>query len=307
NRPNAYTTSYTAEDISDYLFLNPNTVVVQRINNSDEAHAEDSGYNRRVLDNNELADSTVFVSSFIKGLIISHGFNNDKPHVIIHTGADEDIFNSSGRAIWRPGEKMKIVTHHWSSNTMKGIDVYERLDLLLGEKRFGKYFEFAYVGNLPLGFEFRNTRVVSLLHGQELANNLKEHHAYITGARYEAGGNHYIEAMRCGLPVLYLGSGSTGEYCSRYGGVEFNPVNFEEKLLEFRRVYPELREKVLQCPFSAIWMAVQYEEIFTRLVAWRREYPRPKPGTAKVIHHYAYSYGKKINSLRRALFQKLAT
>ncbi len=306
SKPNVQTTSYPPESVSDYLFSNPNTVVVQRVNTCNEQRAADLGLNQAVLAVNRLADYTVFVSNFIKELYLGQGLDQTKPHGVILTGADETHFNPSGSAEWNSDGKLKIATHHWSSNYMKGFDTYERLDLLLDKQPFKDFFEFTYIGNIPLGFKFKNTRVLPPLSGHELAGRLKENHIYITGARHEPGGNHYIEAMRCGLPVLYLASGSSAEYCAPCGGIEFTPVDFEERLLEIRARYAELRERVLECPYTAAWMAAQYEEMFEKLVARRRADPAPKPGAGKTLICHARSIGRKLNALRRSLFSKLS-
>ena len=288
------TTSYTIEEISEYTKLNPNTIVVQRINTCDEQRGRDLGINRALLDANRLADYTVFVSSFIQELYKKHGMDMSKPYGIILNSADEEIFNPMGSAEWDGKEKLKIVTHHWSTNYMKGFDIYERLDQLLDISPFKDLFEFTYIGNIPLGVDFKNTQVIPPLYGPELASAIKQHHIYLTAARHEPGGNHYVEAMQCGLPVLFLRSGSLPEYCAPYG-VEFTLVNFEEKLLEIREKYKELRQRVLKCPYSATRMTSQYEDLFKKLVIERRKNPRPAPSwNIKILY--------KIQSCQRKIF-----
>jgi len=297
SKPNYQTTSYSPLDISHYIFREPNTVVVHRINTCDEQRAQDSGIDNAVLEANHLAHHTVFVSRFIRELFVSHGINTAKPHSVILTGADEKVFNPEGRAAWRKNQKLKIVTHHWSKNYLKGFDIYEHLDLLLEKEPFKHMFEFTIIGNLPIGIRFKNTCLVPLLSGVELAKKLKEHHHYLTGARYEPGGNHYVEAMRCGLPVLYLESGSSGEYCSQYGGVGYNLANFEEKLLSIHNRLDKMRSKVLECPYSAEKMACEYESLFVRLVNQRSENPLPKPGVRSTISILLRTYLKKVRNL----------
>ena len=55
--------------------------------------------------------------------------------------------------------------------------------------------------------------IVKPLYGVELADELKKNHLYITGSIFEPSGNHHIEAGQCGLPILYIKSGGTSEYC----------------------------------------------------------------------------------------------
>jgi len=274
-------TGYDIHNIRNYLFYHPNTLLIQRINTCDERR----GYgneNEIILEANKYADSTVFVSSFLRDLYVRNGFDPNRPHCVILNGADEEIFNPTNRADWKPNDKLKIVTHHWSSAYTKGFDIYERLDLLLGIKPFSDLFEFTFIGNLPKGLCVKHTRVIQPLASHELAQALKEHHVYLTASRNEPAGMHYIEGMCCGLPVLYLNSGSLPEYCSPYG-IEFNLINFEQKLLEMQERYPQLCQKVLDCPYTGNWMAAKYEALFKELFAERCKNPVPRPGMAKML------------------------
>ena len=276
------TTSYDVEAISDYIALNPNTVVVHRVNSCDEQRGQDLGIDAAMLQTNELADYTIFISSFIRDLFASKGLDLDKLHTVILNGADETVFNQKDSANWHPDQKLRIVTHHWSSNYMKGFDIYERLDQLLAMDPFKKLFEFTYIGDVPLGVEFQNSQVIAPTSGLALANLLRQQHVYLTAARNEAAGMHHVEGMRCGLPVLFLSSGALPEYCGPYG-IEFDLTNFERKLLEMRDRYVELRQKVLACPYAGTCMAAQYEKVFCQLVARRRDHPLPGPSLKKKL------------------------
>ena len=265
SRPNPRTTSYIPAEIGKYLQISPNTVVVHRVNDCDESRAQDIGTNAAVLAANRLA---------------------------------EKIFNPEGRADLRQGERINLVTHHWSTNVMKGFDLYERMDQVLRQEPFSNLFTFTLIGNVPPGFTFTRTRLIPPCAGMELASNLKECHAYLTGTRNEPGGNHYIEAMRCGLPVLYLESGSTAEYCREYGGVGFTPVDFEEKLLEMHSNYYLNKTKVLECPFTDSWMAAQYESLFLTLVENRRKSLKPPAG---FLVKRKYNLRRRLRKIRRYL------
>ncbi|MBI5050441.1 MAG: hypothetical protein HZC11_06155, partial [Nitrospirae bacterium] len=273
--------SYGIEDIQSYIALHPNTLLVHRVNTCDEPRGTNFE-NKMLLNANQLADYTVFVSAYLKDLFIKKGFDTKRPHSVIHTGPDEKIFNPNGRADWKQGEKLTIVTHHWSGNFMKGFDVYERLDLLLGTEPYRSLFEFTIIGNVPTGMDFKHTNIIPPLSGQELAHAIKQNHIYLSAARNEPAGNHYIEGMRCGLPALFLNSGSLPEYCAPCG-VEFNLINFEEKLLEMKNEYPALRGKVSGCPYTGSRMSAQYISVFEELFAQRQQNPVPEPGLGTVI------------------------
>lgn len=279
------TTSFDIQDIQEYLNLHPNTAVIQRVNTLDEPRGADLGINKAIVEANRLADYTVFVSGFMKDFFEKRGLDCMKPHSVILNGADETIFNIGERIPWQSSEKLRVVTHHWSANYLKGFDIYERLDLLLGTDPYNSLFEFCFIGNLPLGLELRHSRVIPPTWGKALGDLLRQQHIYVTAARHEASGQHHIEGMRCGLPVLYLNSGGLPEYCRQYG-VEFTLINFEEKLLEIRSKYNDLYAAVQQCPYTGKWMADKYEEVFLETVSKKKALEKREPGImqqAKII------------------------
>lgn len=260
--------SHQLNSLKKYLSRHNDALIVHRINICDE-HIGYKNENEKVLEINNFAGYTVFISSFLRDLYAGQGFDKSKAHSVILNGADEHLFNPYGRSDWKQDERLRVITHHWSSAYTKGFDIYERFDLLLGMEPFSDLFEFTFVGNMPKGLHFKNTKVVSPLYGNELANAIRMNHIYLTASRNEAAGMHHIEGMCCGLPVLYLNSGALPEYCCKFG-IEFNLVNFEEKLLKMRESYHTLRERVLSVPYKANWTASQYETLFCKLLRERK-------------------------------------
>ena len=59
-----------------------------------------------MLEANKVADSTVFVSNWLKELFLSHGLK-DKNIEVILGGANSKIFNSEGYTKWTPEKKLK--------------------------------------------------------------------------------------------------------------------------------------------------------------------------------------------------------
>ena len=54
--------------------------------------------------------------------------------------------------------------------------------------------------------------------GEELAQEISKHDIYLTASKEEAGANHILEAMACGLPVIYHDQGgSINEYVGNKG------------------------------------------------------------------------------------------
>ncbi len=238
--------------------VNPNPIIFHRINECDE-RKNTRKLNKFMLKANNVADYTIFVSSWIKNLYSKLGHN--KPSSVILSGSNTKIFNRNDFNTWDKNKKFKIVTHHWGSNWNKGFDAYKKLDDLLIDNFWSQKIEFSYIGNLPKKFKFINSKHIKPLSGMELSKELKKNNLYITGSLNEPSGNHHIEASQCGLPVLYINSGGVTEYCKEYG-VEFNIDNLEEKLNYTLMNYERLFEKMKSYPQNHIKMCQEYLALF---------------------------------------------
>ena len=230
--------SFDHIDIEFYLnYVNPNSVVVQRINECDE-RKNTTGLNNFYIEASNVADNIVFVSNWLKNLYVEQGINEAKSGVIL-SGSDKSIFNPAFNSKWNKKEKLRLITHHWSANTNKGYETYKKIDNMLDNPKWNNLIEFTYVGNISDDFEFKNTKVIEPKSGKELSSILKKSHIYVTGSINEPSGNHHIEAAQCGLPILFLKSGGLIEYCEGFG-VGFDNDNFEIKLEEMIEDYDNL-------------------------------------------------------------------
>ena len=119
---------------------------------------------------------------------------------------------------------------------MKGFDVYQRLDSLLSTSEWKNKVEFTYIGNLPDGFNFKNTNHLSPMHGRKLALELSKHDLYISASINEPAGMHHIEGILCGLPIIYRKSGALPEYCSDFG-ISFENQDFVPPLKKMIKDY----------------------------------------------------------------------
>ncbi|HEY9080168.1 hypothetical protein [Magnetovibrio sp.] len=238
---------FGAGGILRYLaFRNPRAVVVHRINECDE-RKNTRGVNFRLRLANYAADHTVFVGSWLKDLAVWRKGDGHGSSVILN-GADPAVFNANGSQSWNGTEPLKLVTHHWGGNWMKGFDIYQKLDRMMGDPAWAGKIEFTYIGNVPKGFVFENARLLAPMDAEHLASELRSHHVYVTGSINEPGGNHQNEGALCGLPLLYRNSGCMPEYCDGFGLMFDGPNDFEPALSRMIHEYETWRARVAAYP-----------------------------------------------------------
>ena len=258
--------TFNHKDIKRYLkYINPNSVVIQRINECDERKGT-KNINTFYKNASEVADHIVFVSNWLMEIYLSLGLEKEKCSVVL-AGANKNIFNANGRVVSKNPNVLKFVTHHWSDHWNKGFDIYKKLDQLINKKNSQYRLEFTYIGNLPNDLNLKNTIHIRPLSGLDLAAEIKCHDIYITASINEPSGNHHIEASQCGLPVLYLNSGGIPEYCEGFG-VSFTGLDdFEDGLNEIINNYLSYSKKMESYPFNSIKMCEEFYELFERKVA----------------------------------------
>jgi len=256
--------AYTDREIMYYLRrVNSRAIVVHRVNECDERKAT-TGVNRLLRCANLCADHTVFVSEWLRDLHVRQGMRCF-PNTVILNGSDRRLFGPAGYQPWDGHGPLRLVTHHWGANRQKGFDIYGRLDRLLGTAQYRGRIAFTYVGNVPEGFRFTNTVLLTPRSGPELADEIRSQHVYLTASEYEPGSNHQNEGASCGLPLLYRLSGSLPEYCEGFG-IGFTAGTFEQRLNEMIDSYETWVKRMPAFPHSAERMCRRYAELLRALV-----------------------------------------
>ena len=268
-RKNLTISAFTDREIFQYITqMNPQAIVVHRVNECDERKGT-KGVNRRLMRASLCSDHTVFVSTWLKELLFNQGMAPKSFNIILN-GTDRKIFHAQGYQRWNRTNTLKLVTHHWGASWLKGFDIYEHVDGLLGSGQYKEMLEFTYIGQLPEGFKFHNATYVEPKYGPELAALIREHHVYLTAACNEPGSNHQNEGANCGLPLLYRDSGSLPEYCAGFG-ISFARENFEDKLLEIMDKYDSFVDQMKDYPHTTERMCSQYYDLFVDLIDRREE------------------------------------
>jgi len=213
---------------------------------------------------NQVADHTVFISGWLRDYHAERWFDAARPHSVVLNGAEPAIFNPVGSEKLEPGGMMRIVTHHWSDNPMKGFDVYQEVDRLIADGELPGV-ELRVIGRWPEAIEWQAAETFPPTTGRDLADLLRRCHVYLTASRWEPGGMHHVEGAQCGLPVLYHeDGGGIVELASRYG------IGYRDDVTtaigEMRARYGELRQAVLDHAPAGDVMCERYRGLIQTLL-----------------------------------------
>lgn len=240
-------------DVKRLKSLGVKTKILHRINDTGLHRGGLDTYVKNISELANLSDAIVYVSNFTKNHFSEH-IKNGNCKVILN-GVDKMIFNTQylndfitlrKRDIFNnescfSNDNIKIITHHFSTNKLKGWDIYEKLDSLVG---LVEDIEFTFVGNIPNDITLKNTNVISPKSGKDLADIIKNHDIYLTASRYEACGMHYLEGVSCGLPLLYHKDGGGALDLNEYGRCFYDIDSLIMELYLLKSDYYDFVEKI---------------------------------------------------------------
>jgi len=206
-------------DINDIIKhrneFNKKSKILIRINDCDITRiVTDERRSREIsiLQNYSNIDFFIYNSNFIKSYyfdkIIERKIKLNDNYSVITNGCDQQLFINNNKLI---NTKIKIVTHHWSNNMNKGYEIYNKLYKYC---KNSKKFDFIFIGkNVP--DMFKHVPIIGPYFGKELNTELNNCHLYITDSKFDSCPNHVLEAISCGLPILYSNvEGGAKELCT---------------------------------------------------------------------------------------------
>jgi hypothetical protein len=157
-------------------------------------------------------------------------------------------------------DQIKIVSHHWSDNIMKGFETYHVLDRFCQNT---KDYKFTFIGRKPAHINIQNYIPPQDVAG--LVNLISDNNLYVTASKKEAGANHVLEAIALGLPVLYhKEGGSINEYCENYG-LQYQDDDDLLRLLSDTSNIKKMIENMPPYSRNSEKMAVEYIDLFETL------------------------------------------
>lgn len=255
--------AFGCAEIAAYKHTDPKVKVLHRINECDQRKAT-TFMDKCLAEANVLADYTVFISQWLRDYHEKRWFDTAKPHLCIYNGADPRFFHPLGNRPLRRGDCLRLVTHHWSSNSMKGFDIYEKVDDLIATGGL-KDVEFWVIGQWPESIHWKRAKTYPPKAEGKLAALLRSCHVYLTASRWEPCGMHHVEGAQCGLPLLYHeDGGGIVEAGLRYGiGYRDDVAEAIEKV---RDAYSGLRDRLFADMPSGDRMCMAYLSAIQQLL-----------------------------------------
>ena len=155
----------------------------------------------------------------------------DNSRTFVHDLRSPKLFLREERVKKSNNNKIRLITHHWSNNNLKGMMFYNKIDQLLEEDKY-KNLEFVYLGRIPDNFKPKNIIILPPQDTEGVIDQLDLSDIYVTASQYETGGNHVVEAISRGLPVLYHSNG--GGICSlcKNNGYEYTSIEEFQNVLD---------------------------------------------------------------------------
>lgn len=241
----------------------PEVPILHRINECDQRKATND-IDELLRRTHLLSDWTVFISEWLRDYFTERWFDPSRPHSVIYNGADPKIFHPFGNRPPSGNEPVRIVTHHWSANELKGFDVYREVDRLIASGELSG-FEFHVIGRWPAGLEWKAAKTRAPLAGRPLAAALRDCHLYLTASRWEPCGMHHVEGAQCGLPLVYHEDGGGIVEAGKHHGVGFRD-DVAGALQCARSNLGTLRRQLLSQPPSGDRMVMEFADLLQRLV-----------------------------------------
>jgi glycosyltransferase involved in cell wall biosynthesis len=206
---------------------------------------DDGSDGRIAAVNAELADATVVQSRYSLEQHAREGLELVQP-VVIPNAPDPALFHPAADREPLDGRPLRVVTTSWSTNPAKGADALTWLDDHLDPAEV----ELTFVGQL--GIELQRITVVPPVPSRKVADLLRAHDVFFTASRNEACSNALLEGLACGLPAVYVRSGSNGELVGG-GGVGFDaPEELPQAFAAARERLDELRAAIRLVPLSEV-------------------------------------------------------
>lgn len=233
------------DEIADFIVKNASASkrikLVQRVGDIG-SHGKPE-LTKLVVQSTQFSDCVIFTSQWALDQVERLGrtmnvVHQNQWHIV--RNAPLSMFHESKHVKATLPVNISFVTHHWSMNEKKGFTFYSQFQNWAKENGH----TFTFIGRKPEGC---NLHVLSPMTAKELTAELPKYDVYVTASEAEAGANHVLEAVACGLPIIFsTAGGSIPEYCKNFG-VPFNGTveSFASALKDLRGDLKRVKKSII--------------------------------------------------------------
>jgi len=215
-----------------------NIPIIQRV--GDVFYHRGEQYTQYLKETLKYSDIVTFISSW-SAKFLDIEINNKT--TFIHDLRPPSIFYRV-KKVNKQSDKIRIFTHHWSNNSLKGLETYSFIDNIVGKKQYKDDFEFYYLGRVNKNFNPVNTTVIGPFDTEGVIDELDKADIYITASKFETGGNHLVEALARDIPVLYHSDGGgICSLCKEFGYVFHNNDELLKLIEDFKSKKLKIKKK----------------------------------------------------------------
>jgi glycosyltransferase involved in cell wall biosynthesis len=233
---------------------------------------------RKLVEYSSLADHLVYQTQFVKNtlgrILVDMGI--DKPSNIIYNGVDTDVFTPEGPKMPLKGD-LKILHVNYRKDNNKR---YEEVVAMYRELwTYRKDVNLVLMGRYPTewqdyGMGFFNGEHVSrygvITDDEQKAMIMRSCDVFFYPSFADPSPNVVLEAMACGVPVVYNPYGGTKELV-HYGGIalDHDELSFDRIIRCFNpnEKFKDYAREVAEQEFSLPIMGENYKLLFERVLA----------------------------------------
>ncbi|MCB9747911.1 MAG: glycosyltransferase family 4 protein [Candidatus Omnitrophica bacterium] len=210
----------------------------------------------------QLADHIIYQSVYSIESFRRFQFQTNQCTVIAN-GVNPSLFNTVDKIFWDGQRKLQCLAASWSNNPLKGHQTIAAFSE-------NSEIDVKFIGRWPQSVDKKNVNCVSAKTQDELALALKKADFFLHPSEGDNCPNVVLEALSCGLPVIYHESGGTGEIAQPYGVALSKRIDkqaIEQTLQILKKDYEIFKARIIdhQTMFSIETAGKKYLEVFNRI------------------------------------------
>lgn len=179
-------------------------LVCRVVNLLEHAYGKPSRRDRDLLKALQYTHFDIFQSRYLYEMFLRAGYA--KEHwAIIYNGVDQRTFHMRDKVWWDGTEPLRIFSATYTRRTTKRFDIIAAISELPGVESY-------HVGIWPENVAPRRVRLLGVLPQERLVELYRRQaHIFLHPAEKDICPNAVVEALSCGLPVIYNRPGGTEE------------------------------------------------------------------------------------------------